>query len=79
MEYVVSGPSYEKSFDSRKVGCYLVRRQEYRFVKMSAAYIMKCRREMKIDIDKLENMNLPEYKNIYMFMAVLHDQDKCLY
>lgn len=79
MDYVVSGPFYEKPFDSRKIGCYLVRRQEYRFVKMDAAYIMKCRRGMKIDIDKLENMNLPEYKNISVFMAVLHDQDNCLY
>lgn len=46
---------------------------------LNVAYIMQCRRGMKTDIDKLENMNLPEYENISIFMALLHDQDSSLY
>lgn len=79
MEYVIAGPYYKKPFDSRKIGCYQVRREEYRYITVNASYIMKCRRGMKIDIDKLENMNLPEYENISIFMALFHDQDNCLF
>lgn len=79
MEYYVCGPFYEKPFDSRKIGCYQVRSQKVRFVTVNVDYIMKCRRGMKIDIDKLENMNLQKYENISVFMALLHDQDNNLY
>ena len=49
------------------------------YVMLTAAYIRNCRRGMKVDLWKLEGMDVPENKNISIFMSMLHDQDDDLF
>lgn len=79
IEYVKHCPFYTYPIDSRKIGCYCVQTDNYQYITVTATYIMKCRRGMRVDLWKLEGMDGPEYEDISVFMSVLHDQDHCLF
>lgn len=79
IEYLEHCPFYTYPIDSRKIGCYCVQTNQYRYITVTTTYIMKCRRGMRVDLWKLEGMDGPEYEDISVFMSVLHDQDHCLF
>lgn len=79
IEFLDPSPFYTYPIDSRKIGCYRVQTNHYRYITVTATYIMQCRRGMRVDLWKLEGMDGPENEDTSVFMSVLHDQDHCLF
>lgn len=79
IEYLQPSSFYTHPIDSRKIGCYRVQTNQYRYITVTVTYIMKWRRGMRVDLWKLEGMDEPENENTSVFMSVLHDQDHCLF
>lgn len=79
IEYLETGPFFTKPVDSRQIGCYRARSDKYKYVTLTANQIRKCRRGMRIDLWKLEGLDIPENANICLFMSLLHDTEKSLY
>lgn len=81
IEYLESGPFYSKPIDSRKIDCYRVETNNYRYITVLAAYIRTRRRGMRVDLWKLQDMDGPGNKVtcISMLMSVLHGPDQCFF
>ncbi|KAG1664785.1 hypothetical protein GQR58_019660 [Nymphon striatum] len=71
-------PFFSKPISSAMFGCYKVRCNFYTYVLRTRDEILSYRRAMKVDLVKLEGLDVPEYQGVAIFMAMLHEQNDSL-
>ena len=70
---------FSKPSDSKTFGCLRVKTNIYTYVLRTKENLFQYRRGMRVDLAKLEELDLPENKDVAIFMAMLHDQQDSLY
>jgi len=72
-------PFFVRPVSSAMFGCFTVKTNFYTYVTRTRDEVYKYRRAMRVDLAKLEGLDLPENQDVSVFMAMLHDQHNSLY